>query len=83
MSGVGMSDIMALAPKYGIGTWDMNSIFILMVPAYMSPILFFRAYRGLGEWLTAFTEMFGQLGTLPSGLINYAQSNPRCLPCRL
>ncbi len=43
-----------LYARHGLTTWDVFSIFIMTIPGGLGPVLYNKAYKGLGEKLTAF-----------------------------
>ncbi len=59
-SGMDFGDFYDNAPKYGLSTWDLNSIFLIMTPSYLLPFVFYYSFDGLGENMTKFVGLYMQ-----------------------
>ncbi len=66
-AGMSFADSFSLSSKYGMTTWDMNSIYITMVVSGCAPTAYYCGFKGFGKAMTEFSALYAKLSPLIDG----------------
>ena len=58
----GIGEIYKFSPEYGMGVWEINCLFLVIIPALIMPFLYHQSYKGMGEKLTTILRMVSSNG---------------------
>ena len=59
--GIDFRQMFTLASKYGLGKWDMNAVFIILLPATYAPAAYYRGYGGAASKLARLGDIYRNL----------------------